>query len=88
MALDFSDLKQILANLEKINSKQHDLMNELHNKIIQQQRQENKLNSVICDLYTELENTKHQNKRLTKENNSLKVKIHELEEEFLSHLRQ
>jgi chromosome segregation ATPase len=79
-AADSSNLDKTIANLEEIIKTQEALMDRLHNKIA-------KRDEVICNLYSDLENTKQLKNKLTKDNHSLRRKIDELEDEFLSHLR-
>lgn len=88
MELDLSDIETSLEKLEENKRKQKKLTERLYNRIIQQESQANERNRALKDMRSRLKTVNDLNTSLQKENRVLREKIEEIEDEFLTFLRQ
>ena len=82
-AVDFEPLNKSLENLKQILKKKDVIVDKLVNKLDKQA-------AVICDIDEELVQTTRTKNKLIKENENLRAKVNQLEEEIedlISHLR-
>lgn len=88
MELDLSDIGTSLEKLEENKRKQKKLTERLYNRIIEQESQANEQNRALKDMRSRLKTVNDLNTSLQKENWVLREKIEEIEDEFLTFLRQ
>ena len=82
-AKDFAPLEKSIADLKEILEKKDAFVDKLIGKLDEQA-------AVICNIHEDLRNTTQTKKQLSKDNQSLRAKVNQLEDEiedFLSHLQ-
>jgi len=82
-AKDFAPLEKSIADLKEILKKKDAIVDKLMGKLDEQA-------AVICNIHENLHNTTQTKKQLSKDNQSIRAKVNQLEDEiedFLSHLQ-